>query len=565
MRIKALVLILLTSGLVFASPKTKCPSQRSIAYAVAAQHTLRVADDHPAATLHIQGNIAVLEADPELLIVSNPFDLKGKSIHYDPTLKNRYVYSVGSIPFDGTASDTLTLKDDDSVELRFSYFQFPFAGKSYDRCYVNSNGNITFSSPDADPPNFDTLVLGPPRIAPFFADLDSESAGTVFVHQTQDQVTISWLKIPEFFNHDQFDYGQNTFQIVLHRNGSIDIVFSDEISATQALVGIVPGGGRSVFRSIDFSKQNSARPQASFLENFHDYESVDIQGLMQALYKQIPDKFDFVSLFSNFDLTPVPGDQAFSIVTQNDVRGIGDPSGRNRPLFSINSQYGSGKNLQAIRFFGNIHQYPSNPYSPLPDTSTSLLQIIAHETGHRWLSYVDILHDGRNSDSLLGREKSHWSFFFNSNGSFLEGNQIAKRNSTSFLTTTPYSGYSDLDLYLMGLIPPDEVTDTFLVEGANSFSGGYNYSADSTPEAGVKFRGGLTPVTITDIIAANGPREPDSSVAKKDFQDIFVLVTKKEAPATSADLQYLDMVRSAWEEFFSKSTGKKGTMRTNLK
>ena len=45
--------------------------------------------------------------------------------------------------------------------------------------------------------------------------------------------------------------------------------------------------------------------------------------------------FDFVSLLSNFNLTPVPEAQAFAINVQNDVRGIGNPASRGPQSFAI--------------------------------------------------------------------------------------------------------------------------------------------------------------------------------------------------------------------------------------
>lgn len=560
----ALWCVLLAATTLCAAPKKRCVSPATAARVLSMQQPLSAADV-PSAIITNAGNIIVLQADPELLILSNPFDLKGRTIHYEPVLKNRYLYTIKSNPFDGTASETIALKDDAFAELGFKYFQFPFAGKMYDRCYIGSNGDITFGTGDTDPPDFDTLVNGPPRIAPFFADLDPESAGTVFVNQTSDRVTISWLKVPEFFSHDQFDYGENTFQVVLYKNGGLDLVYSTDMTATEALVGVLPGYGKSIFRSIDFTRQQAPRPQGSFIENFHSYESVNLQSLMQALYKQVPDQYDFVTLFSNFDLTPVPGAQAFTIVTQNDVQGIGDPSGRGRSTFNDNKSYGSARSLQAITYFGNLHEYPSNPNDPLPDTSTSLMQILAHETAHRWLAYIKVLRDGQNSNALLGRDNSHWSFFFKSFGSFLEGNQIVQNSSSSFVTSTPFTGYSTLDQYLMGLIPAEQVTDTYYVDAPNQFSPSYNFSPESAPEANIRFRGTAIPVRIADVIAANGARKPDAASSKKGFRNLFVLITKKEIPATRAETDYLDMVRTTWEAFFHKATGQRATITTSLK
>ncbi len=510
------------------------------------------------------GNILVISADPELLIVSNSFDLKGRQVHFQPTIQGRYTYGLATESFDGTADQTLTLRDDDSVELVFNNFVFPFGKKSYDRCFVNSNGNITFQQPDVDPPNAETLLTGPPRIAAFFTDLDPETTGTIFLNQTTDRVVISWLKVPEFFNQNQFDYGQNTFQIVLHRDGGITLVFSADMTATQAFTGIL-AGNKDTVRTVDFSNGiSSTRPRRSFLENFHDYESIDIPRLMKSVYQSQKDSYDFVTLLSNFDLTPIPGVQAFALNVRNTTDGIGDPSGRGKAIFKNNSQYGSKKRLQNITFLGNIHQYPANWQSPLPDTDTSLLEILAHEVAHRWLSYIKFPVDGKNTKILLGRDQSHWSFFFDSRGSFLEGNQIISRNANSFETSTPFQRYSPLDLYLMGLLSPDSVPDIFYVTGASDFSPDFQFSDSSEPEANVHFNGTAVPVRISDVLAANGNRKPSTSTSQKEFNHLFILITKSDRPAAPEELQYSELLRQSWEEFFASVTGGRGKIVTKI-
>jgi hypothetical protein len=510
------------------------------------------------------GNLLVLQADPELLTQSNRFDLQGLTIRFHPISKRRFAYSLDVSNFDGQVSQTLELSDDDSRELIFTNFRFPFGKKAYDRCYVNSNGSITFQVPDSEPPAAEGVSGNLARIAGFFTDLNPENSGAIFVHQTSDRVLISWNKVPEFYNENQFDFGQNTFQIVLYKSGVIDLVYTKEFTASQGFVGLIPGFDSVPLRFVDFSTgKKSGRQLFSFVENFHDYASIDIPQLMKSLYGSQPDRFDFVSLFSNFDLTPVPGAQAFAINVRNNVRGIGNPSDK-KPIFKDNAKYGSKGKLQNITFFGNIHQYPADPSERLPDEDLSLLDIIAHEVAHRWLAYVKLLKNGNESDVILGQNKSHWSFFLNSEGSFLEGNQINKRSEDSFETSRPYQKYSDLDLYLMGLKPADEVKNTFYVENADQFSPDFPFSAESVPESSVRFKGNATGFTIQDIIAANGARKPSVGGSQKNFSHLFVLIVKKDQPATDAELGYLELVRSYWTDFFFNATGGKATIDTVL-
>ncbi|HSE39761.1 MAG TPA: hypothetical protein VLH08_03270 [Acidobacteriota bacterium] len=512
------------------------------------------------------GDVVVVEADPQLLILPNPFDLYHTTVQFQPAIKNRYSYSRIQYEFYSEATDTLTLLDDDSVELNFKDFDFPFGGKAYKQCFINSNGSITFDGGDIEPPNIDNLLDGPPRIAAFFTDLDPQTSGTVTVRQTSDFVTVTWLKVPEFFNHDQFGYGENTFQVAMFRDGRVQLIYSSDITATQALIGIIPGYGRSSLRLVDFSRSDMhGRAAASFIEDFRNHESVDIPALMKSVYSNISDDFDFVTLASNFDLNPVPGAQAFAINVQNEVLGIGNPAQHGNSVFRDHKKYGSAGQLQNITFLGNIHQYPSDPDAQIPDTYTSLLQVLAHEVGHRWLSYISVQADGKNDLRILGRDNTHWSFFLDTDGSFLEGNEISKRGSNSFVTSKPFQGYSSLDLYLMGFLKPEDVEDTFLVEDARRFSPDFPFAAGSSPEPDVNFQGSDRVINIDDIIAANGERTPDSSESQKSFKHLFILITKKAAPVQDADLSAIDLLRTRWESFFSDATNRIGEIDTRLK
>jgi len=51
--------------------------------------------------------------------------------------------------------------------------------------------------------------------------------------------------------------------------------------------------------------------------------------------------------------------------------------------------------------------------------------VIGQEAGHRWLAFLEFSDVNRQpSDALLGRDLAHWSFFFNSDASVMEGNRI---------------------------------------------------------------------------------------------------------------------------------------------
>src|SRR5690606_28056599 len=119
------------------------------------------------------------------------------------------------------------------------------------------------------------------------------------------------------------------------------------------------------------------------------------------------------------------------------------------------------------------------------------LSVMGQEAGHRWGVYTQFVDPVTKqvSDALLGRDLAHWNFFFNSQGSVIEGSDIVDKGpgaSPRFVTRAAVARYGEFDQYIMGLRAPQEVAGSFLVEqpqGAGSTSPG------RMPRSGVTFDG----------------------------------------------------------------------------
>ena len=63
--------------------------------------------------------------------------------------------------------------------------------------FVNSDGNITFEEEDraSTDRNVARLLTGPPRVAPFLADLIHTGEGRSFVNAAADQYTVTWCGV----------------------------------------------------------------------------------------------------------------------------------------------------------------------------------------------------------------------------------------------------------------------------------------------------------------------------------------------------------------------------------
>ena len=104
---------------------------------------------------------------------------------------------------------------------------------------------------------------------------------------------------------------------------------------------------------------------------------------------------------------------------------------------------------------GNVSTLAANPNS---EQLNQTLTVLSHEFAHRFAAYVRYkLPDNSLSTALLGKSNSHWNFLFDTQGSVLYGNGWNDNGDGTFTSTTVMNSYSPLDLYLMGMIPKEQV------------------------------------------------------------------------------------------------------------
>lgn len=154
----------------------------------------------------------------------------------------------------------LEMGDDDSSFVPFGNdFRFRFYGQRYSGIFVNSNGSVTFGEGD---PTFiasvDQFLEGPPRIAPFWVDLNPPAgvAGSgIYVdvvrssNPEEARVVVTWDRVPYFFTESP-----NTVQLSLFADGMIQICYfgvSQPPDARRILIGVARGLGEpesNIFR-----------------------------------------------------------------------------------------------------------------------------------------------------------------------------------------------------------------------------------------------------------------------------------------------------------------------------
>lgn len=191
----------------------------------------------------------------------------------------RYVLSL--LPYHGTALNTTRLGDDSAIEVPIDGFAFPFQGASWTSVFVQANGNLTFG--DAGDPelteNVPYLLDGPPRIAPFWADLDPSGfgdgssdpfpPGLVLVDQQPDSLTVHYASVPGFGGAPP-----NYFSTRLNRDGTFQMAWGPvDRDRFDAIVAVSEGNGAADPGPVDLSATRTHSAAGTTYEDFSRFGS----------------------------------------------------------------------------------------------------------------------------------------------------------------------------------------------------------------------------------------------------------------------------------------------------
>jgi len=142
-----------------------------------------------------------------------------------------------------SAAGALPLGDHDAVNVALP-FGFPFCGTVYHSVWIASNGYVTFGVGDAaSAPGVTSLLVGPPRIAGLWADLDPTAGGAIVALEENGNFEIKYISVPEF--DFGFGGGMATFTITLRPDGTHQVQYGAVAAYWGALAGRSPGAGAS--------------------------------------------------------------------------------------------------------------------------------------------------------------------------------------------------------------------------------------------------------------------------------------------------------------------------------
>lgn len=267
------------------------------------------------------------------------------------------------------------------------------------------------------------------------------------------------------------------------------------------------------------------------------------RGIAKRYYEVYPDDRDFIFeplLIGQASPTRNPG-ATFALLGE-DVQGINGNFPNNSHI-----NYGSDEHLRGL-----ISLY-----------FTNALWIYNHELLHRWAVGLD---------QSLGLGSAHWlpverpttcfggsspspNLFFGNNTTqkiehipdttlTLGSGETFESDSSHYLLSYDVTTRkcSDLELYLMGLVEPEQVQSPIRVLSNPEY-----VLQEHTPNRiGVFKADSIRHVTMDEFVRVMGPRIPDYNESQKDFSASYII--PYERPLTNIEMAYFDYVLQEYEK-----------------
>ncbi|HUJ93537.1 MAG TPA: hypothetical protein VLW46_01080 [Candidatus Bathyarchaeia archaeon] len=329
-------------------------------------------------------------------------------------------------------------------------------------------------------------------------------------------------------------------------------------------------------------------PFSTVYEAFHYYALPNPQDLSCTVIKALGDKFDFLAYYSDFRVD----NQEAGTPSNGPLGSTGDPvTGIGATQRGLESYCSPGRFQWAFvqPVYAGSNQMQERPPDDAPmGTSHDItfykqqlaeisqdgqmppymyaISQIAHEMGHRWGAFVS----AKVNNETIPLGPTHWARGLQAQVAFpyrrpteasIMGGGVWQDNFDGTYTEldddyyVPATGWSYLDLYLMGLVTPAEVPDFFILRNLQP--------AGKDANGHPIFKAERTKVTIQGVIAAEGERLPGVDKSQRKFNTgMVVMVQHGEKPSKELIERTLE-IRKQWIEYFSITTGHRASMTAN--
>lgn len=558
-------------------------------------------------TVRTQGDLIVMTLNEGALGKANMFDLVRRTLRFTPDGAGYRAENV-ALKWDAEFGTAIT-----NPQVTLRNFQFPFSGKSWDAMSVGVTGSISFGAAPSGVggpgggrgggvsiDRFAQLQQAAPKLVNTVPALcvffKPRMSGTRYIKELSDRVVITWSLTEPVGGIQDFTWTPtvNRFQAVLWKDGTVEMSY-DDIAAKDAIVGVYPLAPASDVRnaSVDLSAvKRQDGPFPVLYESFHYLSLPNPRDLTCTVIQALGDKFDFLAYYSDFRI-----DNQEAGTPSNGARGGGPEGGAVTGIGGrqpgLNAYCTSGRfQWQFIQpvYIGS-NQGQERPPAGIADTNDHNIGFyvrqlsrksadgrippynygiaqIAHEMGHRWSAFVS----ARVNGETIPLGPTHWARGLHAPVPFpyqrpteasAMGGGVWQDNFDGTFTQldddyyVPATGWSYLELYLMGLAAPSEVPDFFLLRNLAPTG----RDANGRPI----FKADRTKITVQDVIAAEGPRLPDVEKAQKKFNTGMVVIVEHGKTPSKELLERTNGIKEEWLKYWTITTGGRSSMTATLK
>ena len=316
-------------------------------------------------------------------------------------------------------------------------------------------------------------------------------------------------------------------------------------------------------RSPEIDLSSASRRSGTFpvaYEGFHWAEIPRAPDVACSVIRSLGDRFDFIATYSDFRVDNPEGGTPSTGPRGGNVSGIGTRTNGLENYCSkgeLQWMYVEPVSTSAIQI------QEKSPDGRMSDYNYAMSQI-GHELGHRWAADARAIVNG----DTIALGPVHWATGLQIPAAFpysspteadAMGGSTWKDNGDGTYTQldrdyySPAKGYSWLGLYLMGLAEPEEVPPFFILRnlkrtGQQDVNGHPVYTGDRTD------------ITIQDVIAAMGPREPDFAHSQKKFNTAIVVMTMHGQQPTKELITAANNIGEHWIRYWAKTTDGRAVM-----
>jgi hypothetical protein len=121
--------------------------------------------------------------------------------------------------------------------------------------------------------------------------------------------------------------------------------------------------------------------------------------------------------------------------------------------------------------------------------------------------------------------------------------------------------YSQLDLYLMGLIPAESVAPLQLLTQVRPVEAAALTGRVSSP---VTVQADMMDISIDQIIEVEGRRDPEVGFNAKTLRQAWIYVYQSPSSSSQLELSRIQELQDQWGDFFNQATGGLSKMEVDL-